>query len=278
MKKTESRNAILKTKVTSVLFVGMTTIFAMGAISCGQAEKTQSSIKVTNGVEIDASENPSVVLLYINNQGVCTGTFVNDYQVVTAAHCVDRVSSVVILDKVSGRFKQREKYVSYKKHPKYTSADQSKYDVAVVNFPKGTSDETSLLSPKSPSAGEKFSIVGYGNNVIEDELVGNQIQQSGSTVKRKGKNKIDSIEDGLILFEGDRKTFPTSTPGINSAAAGGDSGGPMFNNKGEIIGLTSHGKIFVEKSDKTKISKIITAYVDVNSEYVASFLEEELGL
>ena len=68
-----------------------TGLLASTLIGCGSAAQN-SETKVTNGREITESTYPSVVLLVMElaeGQAICTGTFVNDSQVISAGHCVE---------------------------------------------------------------------------------------------------------------------------------------------------------------------------------------------
>lgn len=63
---------------------------AITLISCGRSANSNSSLRVTNGISLKSTDFPSVVMLYReqgDNGGVCTGTWISDRVVLTAAHC-----------------------------------------------------------------------------------------------------------------------------------------------------------------------------------------------
>ncbi|MBF0441422.1 MAG: trypsin-like serine protease [Oligoflexales bacterium] len=264
----------MKTKLTKYGAMATCTIVTL---SCGAVnDGGKSRLDVTNGIPISESDYPSVVMLVLDGAAICTGTFISDSRVLTAGHCVRSVGKVQIYRrKGAGGFQAGEAAKSFITSPMYKeSGYDPKYDIAIVNFPSGTSKYISRISQSDPRPGDKFTIVGYGNSVISPTLVNGQLQQTGATYKREGFNEVSSVEEGQILFEGyfsqeDAEKHDAS-PGEKAGAAGGDSGGPMFNTRGEIIGTTSHGKI---KSDaNSNIIQITTSYVDLSSEYSRDFL------
>lgn len=135
--------------------------------SCN-ASQQPSDTKVTNG-KLE-SGFPYVVPISLDSSGMCTGTFVSDSLLITAAHCVDRFSTISYQGTSVGR---TDVFIN----PGWpTTADaceavqrDPKYDIALVRFPAGTfrGTEFAKLLGRTPVVDEEFTIVGFGNTVIK---------------------------------------------------------------------------------------------------------------
>jgi secreted trypsin-like serine protease len=256
-----------------------TGLLASTLIGCGSPAQN-SETKVTNGREITESTYPSVVLLVMElaeGQAICTGTFVNDSQVISAGHCVEGLdpadpSMYVVTKNAAGEYVATAKAVSFKRNPNYDiSLGVSPYDVSVINFKAGSAPATSPLATRAPSAGDTLTIVGYGNNVNEFDRYG-QLTGSGAGTKRVGTNKVGSVSGGFINFNGLPEADGYTTSGTLVSSGSGDSGGPLFVN-GALAGVTSGGGL---RSDGRGGYLATSKYVDVNSVYVKSFLASQI--
>lgn len=134
-------------------------------ISC-QAENPQYSTgKVINGME--EAGFSSVIQFVTDLRTLCSGSFVSDSLLLTAAHCLDRANSLTW----KGIKVERHNFMIHPGWPT-TATDCSKprhpgFDVALVKFPDGSfTGEFSPLLKRVPEVGEEFLIVGYGNNLI----------------------------------------------------------------------------------------------------------------
>ncbi len=258
------------------------TLLAGFSIGCGQkASDQQSSVKVTNGASITESEYPSVVLLVsLTPQGesICTGTFVNDSQVVTAAHCVEGLDAArptiayAKEDKATGEIGLAAVALNFVRQPAYDFAEGvNPKDIAVVNFPENTAPATSPLATTTPLVGDEMTIVGFGNNENFYDTTGSQ-SGSGAGNKRVGKNQVGKItDDGMIAFVGVPGAVPDLEAGELVGSGSGDSGGPLFVN-GALAGVTSGGGL--QESEIGLLS--ISFYVDVNNQVVKPFLDSVL--
>lgn len=263
-----SRNALL-TFTPAILALGLIT-------ACGQIASKDSAVKVTNGVEDSATDHPSTVLLVMNlpqGQGLCTGTFVNDHQVVTAGHCVeglDRANpAMVFAVEKDGKFAPGPHALSYERNPEY-SIDKgvSQYDVSVITFPANSAPGITPLASEAPSVGTEFTIIGFGNN--KDFMENGTLNGSGAGVKREGKNTVQALQDGMIVFAGlsGTETVDAADVGTNVSSGEGDSGGPMLI-ANKLVGVTSGGG-FAKGPDGADIS--VSEYVDLNNPVNKKFL------
>ncbi len=257
-------------------------LVATSLLGCGAISDSASESKVTNGREIDEATYPSVVLLVMNlpeGQAICTGTFVNDSQVITAGHCVEGLTAAapemyVVSKKIENgaeKFYAVAKAISYKRNPKYNiSLGVSPYDMSVVTFPANSAPATSRFATSAPRSGDSLTIVGYGNNVNSFDANG-QLTGEGAGAKRFGSNTVGSVTGGFINFDGIAEA-DGRTAGTLVSSGSGDSGGPLFVN-GKLAGITSGGGL---RSSADGSYYATSKYVDVNSSISRSFLATAL--
>lgn len=125
-----------------------------------------SNVNVTNGKQ--ETDFPFVVQMSIDGKGTCTGTFVSDALLLTAAHCVDTAQKIT----VNGVTSERAQFFIHPEWPidgeELKKPRRPQFDTALVRFPPGTfKGETPSLLKRSPRAGEELTIVGYGNSLIQ---------------------------------------------------------------------------------------------------------------
>ncbi|RYZ57047.1 MAG: S1 family peptidase [Proteobacteria bacterium] len=269
MMKTSKR--VLLSLAPAVLALGFTT-------ACGRSATEASAVKVTNGVAIAENTFPSTVLLVsmsAEGEAICTGTFINDSQVLTAGHCVEGLSktkpSIYYATDKGGQMAAIAQAVSYVRNPKYSFAEGvSAHDISIINFPANTAPAVTALAESTPEVGEEFTIVGYGNN--ENYLSKGVLDGAGAGVKRAGKNFISSTDDGMITFAGltGVETAPVQgeKAGELVSSGAGDSGGPLLV-KGKLAGITSGGGL---SKTEDGLDVAISLYVDVNSAESRAFL------
>jgi hypothetical protein len=146
-------------------FVIITAIFLIFS-SC-QMTNPSSATKVVNGIEEQSF--PYVVSLLMDGKSRCTGTFLSDAVLLTAAHCVDTAKNLEVL---GVKIDRKDFFI----HPNWPSKKEqcgqrklARYDVALIRLPSKTYD-TKLGLPgfasASPDAEDPFKIVGFGHNSI----------------------------------------------------------------------------------------------------------------
>jgi len=257
-------------------------LFLFFFVSCGEKEQVTcfNEGSVVNGKEIrknltlEVPSNecgatlkvngtfPSVVSLR-TSKGLCTGTFINDHTILTAAHCfsnnfdvdsngqVDVSVSVIEAKAVSTQVIINREY--------FLKERDFKYDQALVFVPKGTSKDFLKIYDGPFEAQEKIYSVGYGSNRKQGGVL------VGSGEKRWGENVIDEIKDDFIVVDG---TSVNEKSGVDVSLGHGDSGGPLIY-KNKVLGIASN--ILVE-------DRITSSYVRVDGPETKKFLKKAVPL
>ena len=156
----------------------------------------------------------------------CTGTFVDDKTVMTAAHCLDGRDYTVIQEPESNRIRkyQGKRLYSYDLviHHLYDPSGyrignyshSGKYDIGFVKFSERSTDYFSRISFNNLGRGMKVYMEGYGHDMCV------QGQLSGLGVLRYGYNNLISEDDSFLSIRG-----PISPSGNHEViACHGDSG------------------------------------------------------
>jgi secreted trypsin-like serine protease len=255
-------------------------------ISC--SFDTTSGLKVVGGTE-DYTSHPAVVFLLIEKQdltyGACTGTFISNTKVLTAAHCVEfkngeKARSVAIYKHAqnigkdpSGEF--LAKTSSFSIFPGYDGnkiVENSYKDIAILNL-SGDVDvpATMEIGEREPAQETRITLIGYGKTDIKS-------QQSNPQLKRhKASNSNFLVEGGMLYLFTDEVGMTTG--GVSN----GDSGGPAILN-GKIVGVASYihhdslrkDKIVVANKELSERNPLASAYVSTSHPEVIRFIKDNL--
>lgn len=148
---------------------------------CGtdQAEET-SAPSITGGITVMEKLVPNVAWIASGSEN-CTGTFVSDEKMLTAAHCIK--------GKVSYYGTSTVDAIRTVVHPQWVDEGGTTvsdhlvpYDLAVVYFPKGTGKDWAMIGPP-PKSGEWVKIMGFGSSDWKPDGT-----TSGRGVLRSGEN------------------------------------------------------------------------------------------
>ncbi|MEY4629959.1 MAG: Trypsin [Pseudomonadota bacterium] len=233
----QKRSIAIPLSVTSLLFAFIAACGERGGDSgltrtearlAGPSGKG-TCLKVANGVE--TPQMSGVVVVRTAGGGLCTGTFLGDNAVVTAAHCIDASPSGNV--KIWGEIPP--KAVFHAGIAGEAAFDQTpSLDIAVLLLPDNSSRAWRKIASVPPRVGDQLTVAGFGRT---SALNGGP--PDGKL--RYGFNKVGavSVEEAIMVYDA-----PTEYKGVavgeESMGAPGDSGGPIIVGNG-LVGLTSGG-------------------------------------
>ncbi len=193
----------------------MLTTMAIGAFGCGGGGSSDSqdpctALKIAGGEECE--ERPLEVAVVATNFGYCTGTFITQRHVLTAAHCIPASGQEIVVATKGFSAKTTTARV----HPMYRASTFSPYDVAIVTIntdaPVGPAK---IELSKTPQKGDTAVAYGYGLDQDGQDVI-QRVKDGGQALKATDI-EIDSVSDASIdtISNGDGDT------------CSGDSGGPI---------------------------------------------------
>lgn len=247
-------------------------------ISCGQSPDS-SSLRVTNGIDTP-DQDLAVVLLRYGQGNLCTGTYISDRVILTAAHCVqtgDEVEVVRMQRSEAGvDFTVLARSLATLAHPDYKRPENVASDLGLIKMPAASSKHWSNIAQRGAAVGDAVRMVGFGHNYINQYTDAYQMVEKGAGEKRSGTNTIATTVDGSLRFKGfispreagDKGESVGNKVGIG----GGDSGGPLFNQSGELVGVASAQN--PEWGEWESIRSMESVFVDLTNPSARDFLQK----
>ncbi len=209
---------------------------------------------------VDTDERPEVVR--INNTrigGICTGVFVNDTTMLTAAHCLSvREPDAGISLHSHPEVKPIAHYINLAavanrctdgSYPKDQVPLCPRYDLAILVFEAGTGTALGAknfpgIADRPPKRGETIFLFGFGGKKLGD----------APGPKNTASGKVSSTAAFHFVLEvGD---YEDLQPEDETGVLHGDSGGPVFNDNGEIVGISSGMRWWRNRSFRSFITKV----------------------
>jgi hypothetical protein len=258
--------------VNAIRFATAVLAFGLGTVAC--RSETESDLLLYGGKE-DYSSFPATVLLRRDfedgHKSLCTGTFIRDDVLLTAAHCVRSLKEISFGPTVESLGKEdRIRALSWTANPAFNPQggplSELPNDVAVVRFPKGSfTGAVASIGQTAPTAGQTISVVGYGATKFDpkdvEKVEGIGQRSMGTAVI--GSVNSDSLE--WIVYEGDSSS---------ALILQGDSGGPIYSSSGELVGIISFRELGEEPDGKWAARSVAVNIVDGPSK---TFIASELS-
>ncbi len=243
-----------------------------------------SAHAVIGGIEIKQELSPQLVRLEItkanNKSGICTGSYIARNMILTAAHCFLEVPiKIQSSQSIRVRFgiTRALKHTQIKERTVLMDAHAIKQissikDIASKNIEKFTPHDFAIILldgyetsehffpiTKQPSiSSQSFTVMGFGNNIIEDSVRNKTTIQSGrggSGVLRQGRLNLSVSSNRAVLFSTNnyyskhtiRDYFYSLFVSKSNQTSRGDSGAPLLNDKLQIVGIVSGGNNYFNK-------------------------------
>lgn len=204
-------------------------LFALALVGCAEGEVGAwedlgpSTDSIINGAAYDG--DPATVYLMTDGRFMCTGSLIAPKVVLTARHCIENGGARTAASRLSvGTGPQANGSAVYARvtEVRTTSGDMfDGNDIAVVLLDRAGALTPYAWSRTAPTLGEAVVGIGYGQT---------DGSRRGLPAGRKFRG-TGSI--GRVLA----KEVYTARP----LPCYGDSGGPMFNRAGRVIGVVSRG-------------------------------------
>jgi hypothetical protein len=235
--------------------------FLMVTLSVNSAfAVVQRTSKVVSGVEYSWVVTLHSVVDGDRSEHVCTGSLIDDYTVLTAAHCLISLSNTdwVIVQGRENTDDRGRALLPYevKIHPKYDPITSTN-DLALIYlyYPAYSSSHLQLAANQSQFTQGRLSLFGWGSN--EAGKISFQLReapQKQSTTKTAGKyfRSFDSkIQIAASWYDQKLQAY--------AGACLGDSGGPLVKKSGQVnylVGLVSYGARQCNSAAPTIYTKI----------------------
>jgi len=211
-----------------------------------------TGLMVVGGEAVGTNEYQSVVKLTVeaatatSPEKICTGVIISHRSVLAASHCIKRLATAkdpsayhfIAVEAGATRTKTPRKsaFAFTYKEPLGASTIAENHvalDLAILDFGQNAFSLPGYpkIATTPPVPGETVTIVGFGATSLNP-------RQGTTGFLNKGQNTLTSYDPlkGYIVLSG---TLNAQGVPDGALAAPGDSGGPLFNARGELMGIGS---------------------------------------
>ncbi len=235
------------------------TLVACGSSSTLPEERLCSRLAINGGEECRSLNIPLVKLQLssIEGRGSCSGFFFTPHSLLTAAHCVDGILGLPIVEFADG---SSEAASSIAIHPRYFSSTDASFDLAVVRIENDIREKSIqplniVTTQSSIPFGETLIVYGFGGTE----------QDSTAALPRAALVTAESNASEQIFL---LRPEPSS---LGGSTCPGDSGGAVVTEQGnegeQVLGLIVEGE---QSRDCDSDSRSLAVYL--GAEEVGSFL------
>jgi MYXO-CTERM domain-containing protein len=202
---------------------------------------------MVGGTVSTAAEDAAVMLVL--PEMICTGSLIAPNLVLTARHCVSRAGKtecspfgepmnpgkISVRRGVSAAPEQPELALG-KRITVPTTSNMCSFDVALLELDRSLEGPLAPLRFSALQEGEAATAVGYGVDETDQPLA--QRMQRTTTVLGVGPKPLayTTQEQRAVNYD-----IPVGDVATGEATCYGDSGGPLFDARGRVIGITSRG-------------------------------------
>ncbi len=180
---------------------------------------------IVNGTACGSSGESPVLLVLEDGDSLCTGTYVGDGIVISAAHCFEEGCEGIAVR--NSNLTTSANVTQCISHPSYGQTDEDQaHDLSILILDSNLDLPKAKIATNNVSAGALAAFAGYGRN------------ESNDTNLRATFNEISDISTEVV------QTKYTQGDNNEGTTCSGDSGGPIFvfqEGEWKTIGTLSDG-------------------------------------